>query len=198
MLSYFDLMPMIALRTIAATAALALLLCLAEGVRALRLEIDAGRFLLLGLMIASFFAFYALGLRYSNPITAAAVQVAGPLVSAATVRRGHRAALRSRLRRGAGADLGGRADPRGQHLVRCRPPDLRRRRDPGAVHERPVDPLQHQDAGVVRRSRQPAAPRLRRDAVGDGVADPVQRRRDRRPRAPARRSPSTTAGCGPS
>jgi drug/metabolite transporter (DMT)-like permease len=86
MLSYFDLVPLIALRTISATAALALLLWLVEGGRALRVDIDVRRFLLLGLMVATFFAFYALGLRYSNPITAAAVQVAGPLVSASTVR----------------------------------------------------------------------------------------------------------------
>ena len=33
-----------------------------------------------------FFACYALGIHFSNPITAAAVSVAGPLVSAATVR----------------------------------------------------------------------------------------------------------------
>jgi drug/metabolite transporter (DMT)-like permease len=37
-------------------------------------------------MMASFFAFYALGLQYSNPITAATVQVAGPLVASVTVR----------------------------------------------------------------------------------------------------------------
>jgi drug/metabolite transporter (DMT)-like permease len=86
MLSYFDLMPMMALRTISATLALGVLLWLAEGGRALLVDIGARRFLLLGLMIASFFTFYALGLRYSNPITVAAVQVAGPLVSAATVR----------------------------------------------------------------------------------------------------------------
>ncbi|MBV8191547.1 MAG: DMT family transporter [Alphaproteobacteria bacterium] len=86
MLSYFDLMPMVALRTIAAAVTLGVVLLLAEGSQALRVTIDAGRFLLLGLMVASFFGLYALGLRYSNPITAAAVQVAGPLVSAATVR----------------------------------------------------------------------------------------------------------------
>ena len=86
MLSHFDLMPMAALRTIAATAALAVLLWMAEGHRALRVDIDIRRFLLLGLMMSSFFAFYALGLQYSNPITAAAVQVAGPLVSGVTVR----------------------------------------------------------------------------------------------------------------
>jgi drug/metabolite transporter (DMT)-like permease len=86
MLSYFDLLPMAALRTIAATVSLALLLRLVEGRASLRLDIAYGRFLALGLTMASFFVVYALGLQYSNPITAAAVQVAGPLVSAATVR----------------------------------------------------------------------------------------------------------------
>jgi len=86
MLSYFDLLPMAALRTVAATVSLGLLLWMVEGRRALRMDIDARRFVLLGLMMASFFALYALGLQYSNPITAAAVQVAGPLVAAVTVR----------------------------------------------------------------------------------------------------------------
>ncbi|CAN5916258.1 hypothetical protein BH11PSE3_BH11PSE3_14780 [soil metagenome] len=86
MLSHFDLMPMAALRTIAATAALALLLAVAEGRQALRIDLGIVRFLLLGLMMAAFFALYALGLYYSNPITAAAVQVAGPLVAALTVK----------------------------------------------------------------------------------------------------------------
>jgi drug/metabolite transporter (DMT)-like permease len=92
MLLHYDLVPMAALRTVAATLCLALLLALVEGGRSLRIDIDAGRFLLLGLMMASFYGVYALGLYYSNPITAAAVQVAGPLVSAATVRMvtGHR------------------------------------------------------------------------------------------------------------
>jgi len=85
MLSHFDLMPMAALRTVAATAALALLLGLVEGRQALRIDLGLKRFLSLGLMMASFFAFYALGIYYSNPITAAAVQVAGPLVAATTV-----------------------------------------------------------------------------------------------------------------
>ena len=86
MLSYFELVPMAAIRTIAATVTLALLLWLVEGRHALRMDVGIRRFLLLGLTMASFFAVYALGLQYSNPITAAAVQVAGPLVSAATVR----------------------------------------------------------------------------------------------------------------
>lgn len=86
MLGHFDLLPMAAIRTTAAVAALALLVWLAEGRHSLHLAIGLGRFALLGLMMGSFFAFYALGLKYSNPISAAAVQVAGPLVAAVTVR----------------------------------------------------------------------------------------------------------------
>lgn len=86
MLGHFDLFPMAALRTLSAIAALVLLVWLVEGSRSLRLAIGAGRFMLLGFMMASFFTLYALGLKFSNPISAAAVQVAGPLVAAVTVR----------------------------------------------------------------------------------------------------------------
>lgn len=92
MLQYYDLIPMAAMRTAAATLVLALLLWLVEGGRALRIDLRLGRFLALGFMMAAFFAVYAFGIYYSNPITAAAVQVAGPLVAAVTVRlvTGHR------------------------------------------------------------------------------------------------------------
>lgn len=86
MLRHFDLLPMAAARTVSATATLALLLWLVEGARALRIDLGLGRFLMLGFLMACFFAAYALGLQYTNPITAAAVGVAGPLVSAVTVR----------------------------------------------------------------------------------------------------------------
>jgi drug/metabolite transporter (DMT)-like permease len=86
MLRYYDLIPMAALRTMASTASLILLLWLIEGRRALWVDVGLSRFLLLGLMMASFFAVYAFGLQYSNPITVAAVQVAGPLVASVTVR----------------------------------------------------------------------------------------------------------------
>jgi drug/metabolite transporter (DMT)-like permease len=85
MLGYFDLMPMAAVRTAAATAALAVLLWLVEGRKALRIDLPLGRFLMLGLLMGGFFACYAFGIYLSNPITAAAVGIAGPLVSAATV-----------------------------------------------------------------------------------------------------------------
>ena len=92
MLAYFDLIPMSAVRTSAAVIVLALVLAVVERPQALRITVGFGRFALLGLMMSSFFCFYSLGLKYSNPISAAAVQVAGPLVSAATVRlvTGHR------------------------------------------------------------------------------------------------------------
>ena len=80
MLEHYDLIPMSALRTLVATVVLGLLLLAVEGVRALRIGLPPGRFLLLGLMMASFFATYVLGIQFSNPISAAAVQVAGPLV----------------------------------------------------------------------------------------------------------------------
>jgi len=85
MLLRFDLIPLAAVRTIAAVSVLAALLLMVEGGRSLRPGLGVGRFMALGFMMSSFFAVYALGLRYSNPITAATVQVAGPLVSAATV-----------------------------------------------------------------------------------------------------------------
>jgi drug/metabolite transporter (DMT)-like permease len=86
MLQHFDLIPMSAIRTAVASVALGLLLLLVEGVGALRIDVGARRFVLLGLMMGGFFAMYTLGIQFSNPISAAAVQVAGPLVSAVTVR----------------------------------------------------------------------------------------------------------------
>ena len=62
MLLHFDLLPMAALRTVAATVSLALLLWAVEGGRALRIDLRAGRFLALGFIMAAFFAVYALGL----------------------------------------------------------------------------------------------------------------------------------------
>jgi drug/metabolite transporter (DMT)-like permease len=86
MLLHFDLIPMAAIRTVAAAASLALLLWMVEGVRAMRIDLRLPRFLALGFIQAAFFAVYALGLNWSNPITAAAIGVVGPLVSAVTVR----------------------------------------------------------------------------------------------------------------
>ena len=62
MLGYFDLRPLAAVRTAAATAALGMLLWAVEGRRALRIDLPVGRFLGLGLLMAAVFACYALGL----------------------------------------------------------------------------------------------------------------------------------------
>jgi drug/metabolite transporter (DMT)-like permease len=86
MLSWFDLVPLATLRTAVSVVTLGVLLWLVEGRRALAIDVGLNRFLMLGLLMAAFFALYAGGLQYSNPITVAAVQVAGPLVSAVTVR----------------------------------------------------------------------------------------------------------------
>src|ERR1044072_1751212 len=86
MLAHFDLIPMSAIRTAVAGAALGLLLLVVEGTKALRIDLEFRRFAALGLMMGGFFDVYTLGLQFSNPITAATVAVAGPLVSAVTVR----------------------------------------------------------------------------------------------------------------
>ena len=86
MLEHFDLVPMSAIRTASGALILALLVAMVEGVRGLRIDVGIRRFVLLGLMMAGFFMLYTLGIQFSNPISAAAVQVAGPLVAAATVR----------------------------------------------------------------------------------------------------------------
>jgi drug/metabolite transporter (DMT)-like permease len=86
MLLHFSLLPMAALRTAAAVATLMALLAVIEGPQSIRIGLRPGRFLGLGLMMGGFFAIYATGIYFSNPITAAAISAAGPLVSAMTVR----------------------------------------------------------------------------------------------------------------
>lgn len=86
MLAHFDLLPLATIRIATAAATLAVLLLVLEGVRGLGLELGPKRFLMLGLIMASFFGVYSLGIYLSNPITAATIQVANPLVSSVTVR----------------------------------------------------------------------------------------------------------------
>lgn len=86
MLQHFDVVPMLAVRTLAAVATLAMVLVLAEGPGSLGIDVGLKRFLLIGLMMSGFFVIFTIGIRFSNPISAAAVQVAGPLVAAVTVR----------------------------------------------------------------------------------------------------------------
>jgi drug/metabolite transporter (DMT)-like permease len=92
MLQYFDILPLSALRVLTACIVLAIVLVVLEGKRALRIDLGFMRFAQLGLIMSSFFVLYALGIQFSDPISAAAIQVAGPLVAAVTVRlvTGHR------------------------------------------------------------------------------------------------------------
>jgi drug/metabolite transporter (DMT)-like permease len=86
MLQHFDVVPMLAVRTLTAVATLAMVLVLVEGAASLKIDVGLKRFLLIGLMMSGFFVIFTIGIRFSNPISAAAVQVAGPLVAAVTVR----------------------------------------------------------------------------------------------------------------
>ena len=86
LLSHFDLMPMVALRTATAAIVLGGLVWMLEGRRSLNIDIGWLRFWLLGLIMGAFFCIYVLGLQFSNPISASAFGVAGPLVSAVVVR----------------------------------------------------------------------------------------------------------------
>ena len=86
MLQYFDILPLSALRLITSCIILAMVLLVLEGKRGLRIDLGFVRFAQIGLMMSSFFALYAFGIQFSDPITAAAFQIGGPLVSAITVR----------------------------------------------------------------------------------------------------------------
>jgi drug/metabolite transporter (DMT)-like permease len=86
MLAHFSLLPLLTIRVATGSAALAVLLLLVEGPASLRIDLGFRRFALLGLIMAVFSGCYAFGIEFSDPITVAIVMVAGPLVSAATVR----------------------------------------------------------------------------------------------------------------
>lgn len=86
LLGHFDLVPLTAVRNAVALVALATLLAIVEGVRSLRIDVGVVRFLLLGLLMGSFVLIYMLGIRLSNPISAALIQIAAPIVTAVTVR----------------------------------------------------------------------------------------------------------------
>ena len=82
MLSYFDLVPMSALRIVAATAALAALLWLVEGRRALAVDIGASR---LGVAVASLWVnmvpFFAVLWSMAYGFVPNVYQIAGGLVA---------------------------------------------------------------------------------------------------------------------
>jgi len=79
MLLHFTLIPMAAIRTVAAAVALGLMLWMVEGVRALRIDLGLLRFLGLGFIQASFFVVYA---ARSSPPAACSAKAASPSVVA--------------------------------------------------------------------------------------------------------------------
>ncbi len=86
LLGHFDIVPLTAIRTAIGCAVLAGLVVVVEGPRGLRIDVGLVRFACLGLLMGSFVLVYMFGIRLSDPISAAIVQVAGPLVAAVTVR----------------------------------------------------------------------------------------------------------------
>lgn len=73
-------------RLVLAAAALAALVWVTEGRRALRIELSWLRFAALGLSISLFFIDYMVALRYTNTITAAAVMAGAPVYAVITLR----------------------------------------------------------------------------------------------------------------
>ena len=74
------------LRVLIATAVLGGIIAWTLGWRAFAIPLSIGRFAGLTFAMASFFIFYNVGLRYTNPITAAAIMAGSPVYAAVTVR----------------------------------------------------------------------------------------------------------------
>ena len=74
------------LRVLIATAVLGAIIAWTLGWRAFAIPLSIGRFAGLTFAMASFFIFYNVGLRYTNPITAAAIMAGSPVYAAVTVR----------------------------------------------------------------------------------------------------------------
>jgi len=89
----FDPFFMAAVRVLLATLILGGLAAATAGWRAFAVPMPMGRFALMTLAMASFFVLYNLGLRYTNPITAAAIMAGSPVYAAITVRLATGAAL---------------------------------------------------------------------------------------------------------
>ncbi len=119
----FDPFFLSAVRVVIAMILLGAIAWASHGAGALRIPLRASRFALLTLTMAAFFTFYNLGLRYTNPITAAALMAGTPVYAAITMRlvtgtpleRGfHGAALLTII--GAGIAIYGRGSASGQGL----------------------------------------------------------------------------------
>jgi drug/metabolite transporter (DMT)-like permease len=111
------------LRVVIATVVLGGIVIAAFGWRALRVPVERNRLLVMSFALASFFFLYNLGLRYTNPITAAAIMAGSPVYAALTLRVFGRAPLEKGFWRaaaltlvGAGIAVYGRASDTGQSL----------------------------------------------------------------------------------
>ena len=82
----FDPFFLAPLRTALATLLLGAIAAYALGWRALGVPMRVAHFVWMTLAMAGFFVFYNLGLRYTNPITAAAIMAGAPVYAAVTVR----------------------------------------------------------------------------------------------------------------
>ncbi len=82
----FDPFFLAPLRTVLATLLLGAIAATSLGWRAFGVPMRASRFAWMTLAMAGFFVFYNLGLRYTNPITAAAIMAGAPVYAAVTVR----------------------------------------------------------------------------------------------------------------
>jgi drug/metabolite transporter (DMT)-like permease len=89
----FDPYFLAAVRVLIAALVLCVLCVATNGLKTLSMPIAVGRLALLSLALALFFSLYNLGLKYTNPITAAAIMAATPVYTAMTLRLSTGAAL---------------------------------------------------------------------------------------------------------
>ncbi len=111
------------LRVVIATFVLGGLVIATAGWQALRVPVERRRLLVMSFALAAFFFLYNLGLRYTNPITAAAIMAGSPVYAALTLRLFGRAPLdkgfwgaATLTLLGAGIAVYGRATDSGQSL----------------------------------------------------------------------------------
>ena len=86
LLQHFDIVPLTAVRTIIACLVLGVTLLVVEGKAALAIAVGGWRFTGLGILMGGFVLLYMLGIHWSDPISAAVVQVAAPIIATVTVR----------------------------------------------------------------------------------------------------------------
>ena len=89
----FDPYFLAAVRVLIAAVVLCLVCIATNGLKTLSMPIAVRRLALLSLALALFFSLYNLGLKYTNPITAAAIMAATPVYTAVTLRLTTGAAL---------------------------------------------------------------------------------------------------------